>query len=354
MSFAAGIHFAANGTAFAVCDGPELLVYGGDGSPRWKHFCEDVLVGVRVTPSGVITVDASGNLTRFRPHDGMVQDTVRIDGGAVGMDVSAQGVVLVQGAEDITLVQGTSTRPLGVGGTSAAAFGPDAGSIGMGWSNGTFRAMDANTGAAWGEIPLGAAITAVAWSPRGSWVVGAGPQLFVISGDGQQVLATLPLDEPCRAVAAAGDGVLVAAMVGEMQVAFGELHTNKTAGFALFRREVHGISWGPAGRLAIGLDDGDGSVIDALAGGSIRTEPHPGRGRNTWNFEDKIAKDDLRGAAAYSIAGGAPIAKYEGYEPEGWKWYQIVGIILAIFTVICMGCTGCGGLLWYLRFMNLI
>ena len=49
----------SNGLLHACCDGPELLTYEGNGSPRWKQFCDDIIVGVAVTDSAVITSEAA-------------------------------------------------------------------------------------------------------------------------------------------------------------------------------------------------------------------------------------------------------------------------------------------------------
>lgn len=340
------LHFTGN--VLAIVDGPELLVYGGDGKPVWKQFCEGVLVDVRVAGDVVVALDADGRLVRYRVQDGRQRDTLTLDGGGVGLDLAADGTLLVRTRADVVLVEGSSTRPLGQGVTTAAAIGPDKGTVGVDWSNGSFRAVDTSTGAAWGEIALGAPVTAVAWSPRGAWLVAAGAQIYVLSGDGKQVVATFPVEAPPSRLAAASDGVMFAAVVPTGRVVLGELHANQPCGHVDFRRSVGGLSWAGSGQLAIGLDDGDATRLDVFTAGSIRTEPHPGRGRNTWNYEDHLEKDRIRGAVAFARAGGKPIAKYDGPPPDKWPWWQTCLVITLVSFVTCTGCTGCSGLAYYL------
>lgn len=339
-------HFTGN--LLAIVDGPELLVYGGDGKPVWKQFCEGVLVGVRVVGDAVVTLDVDGRLVRYRIQDGRQRDALTLDGGGAALDLALDGTLLARTRADVVLVEGAASRPLGQGATTAAALGPDKGTVGVGWSNGSFRAVDTATGAAWGEIALGAPVTAVAWSPRGAWLVAAGPQVFVLTGDAKTVTATFPLEGPATQLAAGPEGVLFAAVVGSGRVVLGELHTNKLCGWVDFRRSIGGLSFGPGGQLAIGLDDGDATRLDVFTGGSMRTEPHPGRGRNTWNYEDKLEKDQIRGALAFARAGGKPIAKYDGPPPDKWPWWQTCLVISLVSFVTCTGCTGCSGLAYYL------
>ena len=53
----APVHISSDATTLACVDGPELLVYEASGAPRWKHFCGELLVGVRATRDEVVTVD---------------------------------------------------------------------------------------------------------------------------------------------------------------------------------------------------------------------------------------------------------------------------------------------------------
>lgn len=353
MSTEAALHISRNGATLAVCDGPELLVYGGDGSPRWKHFCDGILVGVRVTDAQVIVVDADGRLTRFRAADGQLLDAVALESGGVqDLDATSDSIALARTDSELLLVEGISSMGLNQGAASAARFGASRTQLGVGWANGTFRAFDL-AGGEMGEQQLGAPVDAVAWSPRGAWIVAAGPQLSVISADGKEIQKVLALGSPTTALDADQTGVFAAGMVGHNQVFVADLHHGKLCGTLDFKRELGGVFWGGVGQLAVGLDDGDATLIDVFTGRSVRTEPHPGRGRNTWSYDDHLAHDDIRGAAAFSQAGGTPIARYEGYKAEGWKWWQIALMVMAVSTVICMGCTGCAGITWYLRSIGL-
>ena len=126
-----------------------------------------------------------------------------------------------------------------------------------------------------------------------------------------------------------------------------DLHGRTAAGQVDFRREVGSVSFGRANALAIGLDDGDVTVLDVTTGGSHRTEPHVGRGRNNWNIEDRLDRERLRGAAAFSAAGGVPIAKYEGPPPEKTSYWLTCLVIFLVVSLTCAGCGGLGGAYWY-------
>ena len=114
-----------------------------------------------------------------------------------------------------------------------------------------------------------------------------------------------------------------------------------------YARSVGGAAFGPNGLLGIGLDDADALRLDVYSSKSHRTEPHQGRGRNIFNFENKLDSDVLRGATAKVKAGGSPIARYEGppEESKGYLW-SCLGA-LAVSIVVCGVCAGCSGLVYF-------
>ncbi len=329
---------------FLVCaDGPELLVYGGNGAPAWKHFCDDILAGVVATHDQVIAVDASGNITRWRRDDGLLLDSQRVGGAPKGLACSSDGVLAILMSAGVAIVRPTSApQRIGVDGAVTLAFGPDSGSLGVGTATGNFVALDTSTGGAWGTVQLPAdRVGGVAWSMRGSWVVAAGADLYLVQGDGQAAKATLAgPGGPLGTVVCAAEGIVAAVVCGDDQVAAFDLHAQRAAGELNFRkREVGQIAMGPGAMLGIGLDDGDATLVDLVSGTLGRTEPHPGRGRNVWRLDDKIEHGILRGALAFHRAGAEPIARYiprpdpQGPAQGGWMG-------------ACLGCFGMTGVIF--------
>jgi hypothetical protein len=319
--------FSADGDVLICGDGPELLVYSAvDGSPRWKLFGDDVVVGLAQAANEVVAVDAAGNLQFYRALDGRLDRTVALGVAALGLagsDSGAVGVITSAGVH--VLPRGGAPRLVSAPGATAAAFGPGGGSLGVGTSDGRFIAIDPASGGAWGEIALGGPVGGVAWSARGHWVVTAGARWLLVSGDGSSVVAELSaLEAAGGPVAVSSDGLIAATVVGLNEVHVAELYTNAAAGSLTFRRAVGDLSFGPGAQLGIGLDDGDGMCMELHSQNTVRTEPHPGRGRNAWNMDAQLDGGMLRGALANATVAGASIAVYTGPKPpEPTPWWKV-------------------------------
>ncbi|NCG22264.1 MAG: hypothetical protein GWP91_24880 [Rhodobacterales bacterium] len=300
------------------------------------------------TNGEVITLDTEGLLTRWRSADGNKLDSFDVPGGQ-SLSVFGDGLVLVRTPQALLLAGQTGVvGQIPYGSATAVSFGPDTNTVGVGYADGTFRAVDVASGTAWGEVNLAGSVQSVAWSPRGNWVVAAGIGLTVIAGDGKtQAGGISGLDAALRHLTVGEEGALAAAVMGHNQVALFDLVGLRSAGTANFRRSVGGAAFGPNGLLGIGLDDADALRLDVYSGKSHRTEPHQGRGRNIFNFENKLDSDVLRGATAKVKAGGSPIARYEGppEESKGYLW-SCLGA-LAVSIVVCGLCAGCSGLVYF-------
>ena len=336
-----------NAGLIAIADGPELLVYQeGDGAPVWKQFCDGILIGIAITGQRLITLDSEGQVTWWRLMDGQREDTADMGTGVSQLVVSPDGAVAAVTPNGIQVAGGPA---LSLPQVSAAAYGPNGGSIGVGTHTGTFSAIDPTSGAAWGSVELGAAISGVGWSAQGNWVVAAANRIAVVSGDGAEVLASIAAPDAVRQVAVSENGLLVASICGTMQVAAFELHGNRAIGTVDLKREIEGVGFGSAAMLAIGVDDGDVSLIDLFTGKVGRTEPHPGRGRNTWAVHVNIDRAAVRGAVALNKAGGDPIAKYVPIPDDDDKGGCFLGCGAAflISTLMCTGCASCSGIAWY-------
>lgn len=342
---------AADGGTLAAGDGPELLVWRGDGVPAWKQFTDGIIVGLAITADTVVTVDADGLVRRWRRSDGTDLGGVHVGGSALGLEVAQTGVIGVLGAEGVWVVPPNATTAssvVPVPGATAFAFGPGGGSVGVGTDRGRFVAIELASGAAWGSTELPAAVRGVAWSALGTWLVGAERMLYRIKGDGSAVASAITgADTLIASVCCTANGIIAAART-EDRVELYELHANRPIGEYLLRRRVAGLAFGPGLTLAIGLDDGDGNVVDLASGATLRTEPHPGRGRNTWRLENKVDLAAVRGAIAFQQAGGAPIARYvprAGPDGAGGSSSGCFGGCLAVAAVVAVLAAFCGGML---------
>jgi hypothetical protein len=346
MSEPCPAHVSVDGRHLLVADGPELLTYDVGGNPTIKHFGEGILSGLASSPGTFILLDNVGGV-QWLASDGRI--TGRSSGApSLGVEAAA-GRIAAWGPTGLAwLVHDTAPTPVINDSVSAAALSPDGVRLGVGLQAGFFWSMDPATGGCWGQCPLPDSPVAIAWSASGHWVVAAANRLCVVAADGTSIEREVGLPGNATGFSLSPEGIVAAVQIGENRVVFVELHTDQLAGEVIFRRPVKSIAFAPDARLLIGLEDGDATLLDLYTGASIRTEPHPGRGRNNWNYENKIDVPPLRGALAHAVAGGAPIAQWIGPPPEKSNWLLNCLMMVVLWIVLCMGCSGCGGLLYYL------
>jgi hypothetical protein len=346
---------APDGMLFVAADGPELLAWRGDGAPQWKQFTEGMLVGVAVGLEVVVTVDADGRVCRWRRGDGELVSTTSLPHRPLGLHMANDGRVLIVTRDGPLVDTPLGFRLIPSPGCTWAAYGPGE-ALGVGCEDGTFTAIELQSGAAWGSVRLPAPVAAVAWSAVGVWMVGAERSLYRISGDGKAIQATIGgADHPMDQLTVAANGVVVAGRAGD-RVELWELNRNRPIGEFVLRRTIGGVAFGPGLLLAIGLDDGDGNWIDLATGATFRTEPHAGRSRNTWRLENKVDLGAIRGAIALQQAGGAPIARYVPKPDEGGGstgyWAGCLSVLTVLFTSTLI-CTGVLALMYVLKTYDL-
>src|SRR5690606_27858487 len=137
-------------------------------------------------------------------------------------------------------------------------------------------------------------------------------------------------------------GLFAAAAQAEAEVVLFDVANLRPLGRVGFRRRIGGVAFGRPGALWVGHDDGDATLVEITGGSAGRTEPHPGRGRNTWNFDAQLDHAAIRGVWARGRAGGSPLATYTGAKPGGGgrRW---LGLALAGLGCLGLFC-GCAGL----------
>ncbi|MEN0062638.1 MAG: WD40 repeat domain-containing protein [Myxococcota bacterium] len=335
---------APDGDGVACGDGPELLVYRGNGAPTWRALINGVLVGIGFVGDEVLTLDASGRVQWWSRQDGAPLEEVVTRDGARRLAIATDGSAAILTPGGIAVIPaGGQPFWLDHPGASALSFGPDGQSLGVGTDSGEFSAIDLRSGGTWGRSRLSGSIGGVGWSQAlGQWVVTAGRSLNLISGDGRALVNQLQVQGLVGRLAVTDDGTVAAVVAGKTVYAF-DLTSGQFAGDVTLNRAVHDVKFGQGLWLGIGLDDAEATIIDLMSGQQGRTEPHPSRARTNWNVHNQVDPAVLRGAAAAFQADGEPVAAFTGNEGKsqsggcrrGCLWVAILTAILAV---------GCGGL----------
>lgn len=338
--------FAITPSGHLVCgDGPELLVYDGQGRPTWKVFGEGLLLAVG-GDGEIVTGDADGRVCWYGALDGrlIAQQAV----GPTRAWALSTGRAAALGPHGAVLVEREGASRQIPGSFTAGAFDTEGGTLGLGAADGSFRVVDAG-GEIRGSVMLGASVTGVTWSPSGVWLVTAGSSAFTVSDDASAVLGRYDGRAELSHPAVSADGLFAAVLHGQHGVVLLELGALSPLGHVSFRRPVGGLAFGRSGWLGIGHDDGDATLIELAGSGSARTEPHPGRGRNVWNVDSQLDQAAIRGVLARGRAGGVPLAAYTGAGAKTSRSRLPVLMGCLGCAGLSFGCVGLGVLLWLLQ-----
>ena len=290
-----------------VCgDGPELLVYEGDGTPAWKEFCDDILVNVGVAPGLVLSVDASGRVVRWQNGRRQAEEFA---GGSVSRAAfSTTGEVAMADARQIYVPRSGTYFSVGFEGTTGLAFDSSGGSIGAVSATGQLVILRVADGTVVGQSSLpGGALAICAHGNR--WFVASKGAVHVVGPDGT-IATSIALQGDIQQVSVSMDGALLACVIGAHTVAVVEMLGRSTLGTVVFKRAVTAIGFGGGCSLAIGLEDGEANVLDLARGSAVRTEAHVGRGRTNWNFNSTVDSAQVRGVLARAKTDGGPVASF--------------------------------------------
>ncbi len=287
---------APDGDGVACGDGPELLVYRGDGAPTWRELINGVLVGMAFVGDEVVTLDASGRLSWWSRHDGAPLETVETRDNARRLVVSSDGALAVVTHSGIVIVP-VQGQPFWLDhpGATAVSFGPDGQSLGVGTDQGEFSAIDLQSRLSWGRISLGGSIGGVGWSNAlGEWVATAGTSLYLVKGDARSLGNRLPVRGLLGRLAVSAEGTVAAAVAGKSVMVF-ELTQGRFAGELALDRAIHDLGFGRGAWLGVGLDDAEAALVELLSGEQGRTEPHPSRTRTSWSVTNTVDPGILQG-----------------------------------------------------------
>jgi WD40 repeat protein len=279
--------YGHDGALLITSDGPELLVHDGDTeAPLWKHALEATVVGVGVTDAAVVAVAAEGTLVACDRKSGAVLRTIALERLAVALAAAKGGVVAVLGASSVNVVRvaGDEQRlEIDVPGATAVALDADGTRVAVGTRSGAVRVFDTESGAERGSVQAPSAIAAITWSPRGYWIASIGKGLVRVRAGGRDLTVLFETKElAISGLACSAEGALLAMRIGPTKVGLFDLVDLRFQGIIAYERTVGGLAFGRGAWLGIGLDLGDANKVDLLTGMVHRSDPHPGRTRNSW------------------------------------------------------------------------
>lgn len=349
--------FDRTGSVQVSIDGPELLVYSGDGVPMWKEFLQGIGFAVHAAGQRIATFDTDGRMVSFTAQDGTPVVDTNLDVVPVAVTGARDGRAAVVGADAVLLVSrdGETFRIEHVGGTQASFGGDGQTQLAVVGDDGVLTVFDVQTAGVLYSVDVGVPLVDVAFSGMGRWLVlGAGQitQYVVTGGDettapSLQLLRAIPVSPNASRLEVADDGVIVAALCGTREIRVLEIWTDRTCGTISLGRDIGDISFGAGGMLGIGLEDGDSNRVNVTVGGSWRSSPGFGRGSSTWGCQVQIDHVTLRSAVIDATSGGKPVAKVV-LRADQKKSNTVFYVLGAFFGVcaLCGCCSGTAGLMW--------
>jgi hypothetical protein len=344
--------YGHEGAHLVTSDGPDLLVHAGsDEAPQWKHTMSATVVGVGVTGEAIVAVDAAGAFVACDRHLGEVVRTIALERLATGLAVARGGVVAVLGASSVNLVRAHGEemrREIDVPGASAVAVDADGRRVAVGTRDGAVRVFDVASGEERGSSRVPAPVKGLCWSPRGYWLAATASGIARVGAGGQDTQRLVGTDDlELGSLTCSEEGALLAVRVGTTKVAIFDLLDGKVQGVVEYERTVGQVDFGPGATLGIGLDLGDGNKVDLLTGAVSRTDPHPGRKRNSWVLmcdpkTDQIARvlERAGNPGAFSRMEGAkraatkPVAVSSPAPEGGINWVALIAIIVFAIGIL--------------------
>lgn len=341
----------------------EVLVYSGDDeSPLWCGSCHGEVLGVGCDSQFVYAHDqlswycwntATGTLLNQREMKSPVRKMAVAGNGDCALLTDSSVVLINQQGKENSV---NAISPIGV------AWGNNDCSLAVGQSNGElvlFKRMDISKNfdqfdAA--RIKMNGPITAIAWSGAGYWFVVSEAIVWRIEREGTSKRSLITdLSSPPVLIDCSPRGELIGMSLDNSNVlVFRISPAGLAASFEYADRRVTGLAFGPEPFLGIGLDTGDGNKMDLSkpSGGVFRTDPHPGRPRNSWVLRAIILPFAPPSNPSASKAAMKADQSFPGWmgPPVGMVTGVIIGAnvsrdLLSIFMTSLLGLVG-GIVVW--------
>lgn len=335
---------AVGGSLVVVADGPEVLVWDRGGAPRFAHLWTDPLVAVAVDGDVVCAVDTRGTLVRWtargeeierKPLGERVSDFVVGPGGACAWTRP----------DAVGCSSGGTTRDLPVEASHVVAWGAD-GRLAVGCLDGRLAVTDA-AGTAVAVVQLDGRPTGLCAGPTGDWFVTVGNQLVRVQADGRAILRSYAL--PGRGAWPSASGPLVAIPLPRDRVVLFDAAAERVLGAVGTRRAVVSAAFAGPTDLWVVVDDGEVARVDLATGEVGRAEAHRGRERATVSVGLEVDPAAIRGALAAARTGGRAVATIVHPKADARAWWAGLGIVLTAAALLCLGCAGLLGALWWWR-----
>jgi WD40 repeat protein len=336
------VAYGTDGIHLVTADGPLVLVHDGESEgPLYTHQMQSTVVALSAKAGRVVAFDESGRIDVLEDK-GTVTKSYDLGAAATAGAASTMRVAVV-GPDKSALFRGEVRVDLEVSGGSCVAFSNDGARLAVGTTEGSLHVFDAISGKRVSTAELPGPAYGLAFSKRHDFVVTTTGGLGKLSPDGTKVTPLCGTGEfGVGAVAVSEDGLFAAARVDDGRVILFQVAANRPVGMITYERETGGVAFGPKGWLAVALDKGDGNKINLDTGAVHRTDPHPGRPRNSWVLAadvqtDRVAEARGGGASSRPPPPAAPVPFYDQpiAGPSGATRYVLVALAgFVIFLLI--------------------
>ncbi len=343
-----------NGTLLVCGDGPELMVYTGpEPKPMWQHFCNDLIAFVGVVSGDVLCVETSGAWSLRDAGQGRSLREGQIDGPISGLVFAGGPTWGYFNEHGIHRVESSARTLVDEPNIVQACLDGSGNLLCVGRTGGEIAIVEATHGEVMGRLEVGAEIASVGWSALGYWIVLTSSELMLTDATATQIVAKMTLPNGAvTSMSCSKDGSIVALASAAQTIELITLDDQVCAGTVTFERDLGPVVMLTGKRLAVGLDDGEVTVVEWMTQKVLNSHAHHGRTKTLWKVQPKVNVAALRGAMARAQTGGGPIAaayvppKEEIRVPKSnHKTLLLVGAVVLVF----FGCCGCSCLGFFLR-----
>jgi len=344
-----------NGTLLVCGDGPELMVYTGpEPKPLWQHFCNDLIAFVGVVAGDVLCVETSGAWSLRDAAQGRSLREGQIDGPIHELIFAGGPTWGFFNEHGIYRVESTGRTLVEEPGIVQACLDSSGNLLCVGRAGGELAIVDATHGEVMGRLEVGDEIACVGWSALGHWIVVTSNELMIADATATQIVAKMGLPNGVvTSMACSRDGSIVALASVAQTIELITLPDLVCAGSVTFGRDLGPVVMLSGNRLAVGLEDGEVTVVEWMTQKVLNSHAHHGRSKTFWKVEPKLKVAALRGAIARAQTGGGPVAA--AYVPpkeeiplpksKNKTMLLVVGAVAFVF----FGCCGCSCLGFFLR-----
>jgi hypothetical protein len=283
------------GQVLVATDGAWVCVSPAQGEgPLWSFQAAAPVAGVRSTRTGIFVVDAKGVLARLAIADGKPLGQVDCDVKALGLTATVDGLWGVCHPDGVCVGEGIKLpRRQSINATTCAALDETGKWLAVGTHEGDVHVIGLEASKRY-RLPLGAAITGVAFSRLRGWFVCTAEKVVRVDLDLGRHEVLTESENALSGCVASPDGLLCAFRLGRHQVTIigpegGEV------GFVYYPKQIVGeIEFGPFPWLGVGIGFGAGNRISLLEEDLIYcTEVPPGRPEISWQVGSEVAGDKI-------------------------------------------------------------